>query len=116
MPNVPGDEPIDVIASRILEVDGKPQFHVRIGRPALAPEGDCWFCAYEIVGPLTNRKGWFGGEDAMQALVNALYCASVDVEISAENAKGRLSWLGDTKDFGLPSPPIRSDRKVSEPK
>jgi hypothetical protein len=52
----------------------------------------------------------------MQALVNALYCASVDVEISAENAKGRLSWLGDPKDFGLPSPPIRSDRKVSEPK
>lgn len=116
MPNVPSDELMDVIASRTMEVDGKPQFHVRIGRPTLAPEGDCWFCAYEIVGPLTNRKGRFGCEDAMQALVNALYCASVDVEISAENAQGRLSWLGDMEDFGLPSPPIRSDGEISAPK
>ena len=116
MPNIPSDPLIDVIASRVMEVDGKPQFHVRIGRPTLAPEGDSWFCAYQIVGPLTNRKGRFGGEDAMQALVNALYCASVDVEICAENAQGRLSWLGDAEDFGLPSPPIRSAREVSGPK
>ncbi|WP_421988464.1 DUF6968 family protein [Roseococcus sp.] len=116
MPSIPNDDLTDVIASRIMEVDGKPQFHIRIGRPKLAPEGRSWFCAYEITGPLTNRKGRFGGEDAMQALVNALYCISVDVEICAENAQRRLSWLGDTEDFGFPSPPIRSAREVNGPK
>ena len=116
MVGIPKDDLTDVIASRVMEVDGKPQFHVRIGRPKLAPEGDCWFCAYEITGPLTKRKGRFGGEDAMQALVLALYCISVDIEICAENAQGRLSWGGDTKDFGFPSPPIRSAPEASGPK
>ncbi|MBS7813771.1 DUF6968 family protein [Roseococcus pinisoli] len=114
MPRIPSDDLTDVIASRVMEVDGKPQFHIRIGRPTLAPEGRSWFCAYEIAGPLTNRKGRFGGEDAMQALVNALYCISVDVEVCAENVQGRLAWLGDTGDFGLPSPPTRSARGVSD--
>src|SRR3954469_7283506 len=107
MARMPENEIMDVIATRTLEVDGHSQFHIKIGRPTLSPEGDCWFCPYEIVGPLTHRKGRFGGEDAMQALVNALYCASVEVEISAENAQGRLSWLDDREDFGLPTPPIR---------
>jgi hypothetical protein len=102
---MPNDEPMDVIASRILEVDGEPKFHVRIGRPKPAPEGDCWFCPYEIAGPLTNRKGRFGGEDGMQALVLTLNILSVEIEISEENAQGRLSWLG-SKEFGLPSPPV----------
>jgi len=107
MPKTSHSEPMDAIALRTLEVDGTPQFHIRIGRPVLAPEGDCWFCAYEIVGPHTTRRGQFGGEDSMQALVNALYGASIDVKVSAENASGRLSWLGDAQDFGLPSPPTR---------
>lgn len=96
---------IDVVATRTLEVDGRPAFVIRIGRPELAPEGDCWFCRYEIEGPWTKRQVRFGGEDAMQALVNALYCLKTDVEASAENAQGRLSWLGDKQDFGLPALP-----------
>ncbi len=43
----------------------------------------------------------------MQALVNALYCLAVDVEVSAENTAGKLSWLGDKTDFELPLPPKR---------
>jgi hypothetical protein len=100
-------ETMGVIATRSFEVDGKPGFTIRIGRPALAPEGDCWFCHYDIEGPLTKRQGRFGGEDAMQALVNALYCLAVDVELSAENTMGKLSWLGNKTDFGLPLPPKR---------
>lgn len=111
MVGIPEDDLTDIIASRVMEVDGKPQFHIRIERPKLTPEGDCWFCAYEIKGPLTNRKGRFGGEDAMQALLHAIYCVSVDVEVCAENAQARLSWFGDFKDFGLPAPPIRSARE-----
>lgn len=108
MPKTQAYDLSDIIASRVLEVDGKPEFHIRLGRPKEAPEGDCWFCAYDISGPLTKRKGRFGGEDAMQALILAIYCISVEVEICAENAQGKLSWAGDMKDFGFPSPPIRS--------
>ena len=36
-------ETMDVIATLSFEVDGKPGFTIRIGRPALAPEGDGWF-------------------------------------------------------------------------
>jgi hypothetical protein len=106
MDNWSNREPIDAIATRTLEFDGKPEFTIRIGRPTLAPEGDCWFCRYELDGPWTKRQGRFGGEDAMQALVNALYCMAVDVEVCAENEQGRLSWLGNKENFGLPLPPM----------
>jgi hypothetical protein len=59
MPGIPKDDLTDIIASRVMEVDGKPQFHVRIGRPKLAPEGRSWFCAYEIVGPLIPTASRF---------------------------------------------------------
>lgn len=102
---MPDAEPLDVIALRILEVEGGPNFQIRLGRPKLAPEGNCWFCHYEIADPLTKRKGRSGGEDAMQALVLALNMLAVDVEVSEENGLGRLSCLG-SKDFGLPVPPV----------
>lgn len=100
------EHPIDVIATRLLEVDGKPGFEIRIGRPVRAPEGDCWFCPYEVLGPQTQYRSRFGGEDSMQALVHALYAAAVNVEISTENQEGRLSWFGDKTNFGIPSPPV----------
>ncbi|WP_408887867.1 DUF6968 family protein [Roseococcus pinisoli] len=99
-----------------MEVDSKPQFHLRIGRPPLAPEGDCWFCAYKIVGPLTNQKGRSGGEDAVQALVNALYGAPVDVEISAEDGQGGCLGWATRRILDCPHPPIRSARGGSDPK
>lgn len=102
---MPDEEPLDVIASRILEVDGAPNFHIRIGRPKLAPENDCWFCSYELVGPSTSRRGRSGGVDAMQALILALNMLAVDVEFSEESEQGRLSWL-ESKDVGLPLPPV----------
>lgn len=98
------DPRLDPIAIRILECDGEPKFVIRLGRPALAPEGDCWFCTYEVEGPLTKATVKMGGEDAMQALILALQALAVEVEISAENKAGRLTWLGERGDFGLPVP------------
>lgn len=91
MSGIPRDDLSDIIASRVLDVDGKPQFHIRIGRPKLSREGGSWFCAYDITGPLTKRKGRFGGADSMQALVLALSCIAVDLELCAEHLEGRLS-------------------------
>jgi hypothetical protein len=99
------DPGFDPIATRILVCDGKPGFEIRLGRPALAAEGDCWFCTYEVQGPLTQARVKMGGEDAMRALVLALQALAVEVEVSAENKAGRLTWLGETGDFGLPVPP-----------
>lgn len=99
------DPGFDPIATRALECDGEPGFVIRLGRPALAPEGDCWFCTYEVEGPLTQARVKVGGEEPMQALVLALQALAVEVETSAENKAGRLTWLGERGDFGLPVPP-----------
>lgn len=101
------DHPLDVIATTILEVDGEPGFTIRIRKPVLDPEGDCWYCHYDIEGPITKREMFFGGHDAMQALINALYAIGVDIEMSAEYVQGRLSLDGDKSDFGFPSRPRR---------
>lgn len=114
MPGMPHEPPMDVIATRTLELDGEPVIEVRIGRPAPSAEGDCWFCPYEIIGPGMHRRSRFGGEDSMQALVHALYALSVDLETSDENRAGRLSWFGD-RNLGLPSLPILTAPEDGQP-
>lgn len=103
---VPVVSSFDPAATRILECDGEPGFVIRLGRPILAPEGDCRFCTDEVEGPLTQANVWLGGEDAMQALVLALQGLAVEVEVSAENKARRLAWLQERDDFGLPVPPL----------
>lgn len=98
---------MDVIASTVLEVDGEPRIQIQLGRPRLAPDPSCWFCPYEIVDTSKARRSYAYGEDAMQALVLTLYKISVEIETCEYNEQGRLSWLGDFKDFGFPSIPIR---------
>ncbi len=102
MTHIPGDPPIGVIASRVIAFDGRPRFQVRMGRPTLAPKGDLWFRAHEIVGPLTGRKERLGAVDAMPALANALGRASVGLGICAKKAEGRCP--GRTR-RGMPACP-----------
>ena len=107
MLRIPRKDPFDAIASRTLEVDGKPALHIRLGRPQLAPDGTCWFCPYEAQGLSIRRRSYGCGADAMQALVLTLYKISVEIETCEYNQQGRLSWSGDFQDFGFPSIPIR---------
>lgn len=97
------------IATRVLEVDGRPGFHIRLGRPYFDAGHNAWACEFEVEGPVTKRRRAMVGNDAVQALLNAIYTASVWVEISAENKAGRLSWDGEEQHFGLPGPDAGPD-------
>lgn len=79
MLRIPKDDPLDVIATRVLEVDGEPHIQIQLGRPRLVPEGSCWFCPYEVVDASTPWRSYACGEDAMQALVLTLYKISVEI-------------------------------------
>lgn len=103
--------PRAVLASRTLDVDGRPAFHLRVASPAVEPDGETWRCEYEVDGPLTRHRGSMAGVDAMQALLNALYILSVEAETSEENRTGRLTWGGQSAHFGLPAPEADPERR-----
>lgn len=100
-----------IIASRILEVDGRPDFRIDIAQPYQEPDGVNWRCDYEINGPATKYKGSFGGVDAVQALLNVVYALSVEAEMSEENQTGKLSWGGQKAHFGFPAPEADPERR-----
>jgi hypothetical protein len=104
--------PLDVIASRLLDVDGRAVFHVRIGRPTPDIDGQSWRCHYEIDGPVTKHAGSFAGVDSVQALLNVLYICSVEAERSEEHLSGHLSWGGQNHHFGFPPPEADPERPV----
>jgi len=92
----------DVFATRTLEVDGVPCFHLRVFKPMPEDDGAYWRCRYVIEGPLTRHSGSQCGIDGMQALLHAIYILGVEAELSEENLTGRLSWDGQSKHFGFP--------------
>ncbi|WP_146422654.1 DUF6968 family protein [Humitalea rosea] len=109
-----GDHPaFEVIATRTLDVNGEPAFHLRIGRPVLEADGETWRCDYSVEGPSTNHRSSFCGVDAVQALLNVIYVMSVEAEMSEENLSGRLTWGGQRGHFGLPAPEADPERKQS---
>jgi hypothetical protein len=100
----------NIIASRVLEVDGTPNFNIHVAQPYLEADGVTWRCEYEISGPMTKHINSFGGVDAVQALLNALYALSVEAEMSEENQRGKLSWGGQSGHFGFPAPEADPER------
>ena len=93
------------IASRIYDVDGKPELRVAIETPVVEADGN-WVCGYEIQGPKTRIKGSFGGADAMQALVHAIYMIRLKLETCDEYLEGRLSLDGAKDHLDLPDPAL----------
>lgn len=94
-----------VIATRVYEVDGRPELRVAIEQPIMEENGN-WFCGYEIQGPKTSIKGSFGGADALQALILAIYAIRLKLELSDEYLEGRLSLDGAKDHLDLPDPAL----------
>ena len=95
---------MDVIAERTYQVTGLSELTLRIGRPEREGASDNHFCAYEILGPLTRRTMRFGGVDPIQALLHAIFAASLDLELSEEFVRNLLSLHGQPGYLGLPAP------------
>lgn len=93
-----------VIAERRYQVRGMVDLVLRIGKPEPFPDGRDFLCPYEIDGPLTQRMSSFGGVDAVQALLNALGAATVNLELCDEVVQALLSLHGQSGDLGLPDP------------
>jgi hypothetical protein len=94
---------MEVVATRVHEVDGLPALRVSLGKPLQEADGN-WFCGHEIQGPKTSIKGSFGGGDAMQALVHAIYMVRLKLETCDEYLEGRLSYDGAKDYVDLPDP------------
>jgi hypothetical protein len=77
---------------------------LQIGKPEKDAHGESYFCPYIIKGPLTQRTSRFGGVDAVQAVLNALGAATIDLELCEEVVQGLLSLHGQSGDLGLPDP------------
>lgn len=100
----------EVFIQRTLDVDSKSVFNIIIRKPTLEADSSTWRCEYEIDGPLTQHKGSLAGMDAVQALLNVLYVLSVETSMAEENLLGRLSWGGQSRHFGFPSPEADPER------
>lgn len=95
---------MEVIAERRYQVRGMDDLVLRIGKPEPFPDGRNFLCPYEIDGPLTQRRSHFGGVDAVQALLNAVGAATIDLELCEEVVQGLLSLHGESGELGLPDP------------
>lgn len=95
-----------VIATRKLSIDGKQIVEVLIGKPQPLPDGNDWYCPYQIQGIGSGKIRRSGGIDAVQALILALQDAGAWLVSSPEFEAGKLSWdSGAVKgDLGFPVP------------
>ena len=86
------------IAERVLSIDGSDEaVHVRLGEPLPFPDGQDWYCPYEVVCG-TNRKVRFAaGVDSMQALQLAFLGIATEVWVLNRDLKSELRWLGETQ-------------------
>ena len=92
------------VATRILDLNGK-EVAVMIGRPEKFPDGEDYYCPYQIVGMGGGQVRYAGGIDAVQALQLAIQMIGADLYSSQDARSGKLSWhAGSPGDLGFPVP------------
>ena len=100
----------EVIAVRHLRVTGADAtVTVMIGKPKPFPDGQDYYCPYQIRGLGSEGVRYAGGVDSVQALVMALEGIRTTLSTSQEAKAGRLNWL-DQSDLGFPLPSSINDR------
>ena len=92
-----------VIATRELHIEGSAKVRITIGTPREFPEGDNFFCPFQILGIGNETVRYAGGVDAVQALVLSLQAIGAYLYTSAEFKAGRLTYLG-MRNLGFPVP------------
>jgi hypothetical protein len=92
-----------VITQRELSLAQKTKVSVCIGKPEPFPDGNGYYCPYQIIGLGDQKVQYAGGEDTVQALTLALKSVGALLYTSAEAKTGLLSW-NDGGDLGFPVP------------
>jgi hypothetical protein len=96
-------EKIDtVIARRILQAKDGRDIEVVFGKPEKFPEGDDFYCPFQITGLGDEKIRYAGGVDSLQALILALKKLSYYVSSLDAVRDGEIQWLdGSEPDLGL---------------
>jgi hypothetical protein len=98
----------EIIAQRVYVIAGSPEIEVRVDLHRPIPDGNDYRCDYAIAWPENPRRGYAIGVDSLQALYLGLQKIAIDLDASEPARSGRLTWLGDARNFGLPFlPPMR---------
>lgn len=106
-----------IVAERLFELVEEPGgaagAEVRLVVEAPAPDQDDFRCAFRIIWPDRESRGYGMGVDTAQALQLGLQRAHIELLRSAEGRRGALRWLG-MEDLGLPLPPGMTAETVRE--
>lgn len=92
-----------LIASRDLSLSNGDKVTVLIGKPEPYPDGQDFYCPYQILGIGSERVRYASGIDSAQALLLALKKIGADLNCSREAEAEQLSWMG-AGDLGFPKP------------
>ena len=92
-----------VIAERELLIFRKTKVSIIVGKPELFPDGNGYYCPFQIIGFGDQKVRYAGGEDTVQALILALKTIGALLYTSSEGKAGLLSW-NDGADLGFPVP------------
>ena len=92
-----------IIATRVLTLAATKTVTISIGTPTAYPDGNDFYCPYQIVGIGSGQIRYASGVDSFQALYLAMKKIGADINTSSEAKSGDLTWLGN-RDLGFPVP------------
>lgn len=100
-----------IIATRTLTLADTNDVTVTIGKPEKFPDGDDYYCPYQIIGIGSGKVKYAAGVDAVQALSLTLKKVGTDLYTSDECKAGTLQWEAGQKkgDLGFPVPEALRD-------
>lgn len=94
-----------VIATREFHTPDGKTVTVFIGKPESFPDGNDYYCPYQITGIKRDRVRYAAGIDAVQALGLVFRMIGADLYTSDEARAGTLIWeAGENGDLGFPKP------------
>lgn len=96
----------DIVVTRHLTLrNSDKDVLIQIGRPLKFPDGQDYFCPYQVIGLKDDAVKYAAGVDQLQALMLTLKKIGVELYTCAEYRSGQLYWLEiSNQDLGLPIP------------
>ena len=83
---------------------------VQIGTPQIAPDGEDWFCPWQIVVDGIGRLRYAAGVDAVQSLDLVTRMIDADLFLLNDQHGGGLCWPDGPSYFRVPDPGSRTAR------
>ena len=89
------------IAERVLSIEGSGEtVSVRLGEPLPYPDGQDWYCPYEVVHGEQRMVRFAAGVDSLQALQLALIGLASNVYVTNRELNNALRWY-ENRELGF---------------